>query len=108
MNIDTRDLISVSEANSRGLSSIISEAEAGRPKVILRSNKPVAAIVDIATMERLQALDEREEDLRLLGIALARTAADSGKRYSLRDVAAKFGVDLDSLRNEADDEDDEA
>jgi len=104
MNIDTRDLISVSEVSSRGLSSIISEAEEGRPKVILRSNKPVAAIVDIATMEKLQELEEREEDLRLLGVALARSAADGGKRYSLREVAAKLGVDLNSLADEDDDE----
>jgi prevent-host-death family protein len=104
MNIDTKDLISVSEVSSRGLSSIVNEAAEGRPKVILRSNKPVAAIVDIATMERLQELDEREEDLRLLAMALARSAADTGTRYSLRDVAAKLGVDLDSL---ADDEDED-
>jgi prevent-host-death family protein len=105
VNIDTKDLISVSEVSSRGLSSIINEAEEGRPKVILRSNKPVAAIVDIATMEKLQELEEREEDLRLLGVALARSAADSGKRYSLREVAAKLGVDLDSLADADDDED---
>jgi prevent-host-death family protein len=100
MDIDTKDLISVSEVSSRGLSSIINEAAEGHPKVILRSNKPIAAIVDIATMERLQALDEREEDLRLLGMALARTAADNGTRHSLRDVAAKLGIDLDSLADE--------
>jgi PHD/YefM family antitoxin component YafN of YafNO toxin-antitoxin module len=104
MNIDTRDLISVSEVSSRGLSSIVNEAAEGRLKVILRSNKPVAAIVDIATMEKLQELEEREEDLRLLGMAIARTAADSGTRYSLRDVAAKLGIDPDSL---ADDEDED-
>jgi prevent-host-death family protein len=102
MNIDTRDLISVTDANNRGLSSIINEAAEGHLKVILRSNKPVAAIVDIATMEKLQQLEEREEDLRLLGVAVARMATDSGKRYTLREVAAKFGVDLDAL---ADDED---
>lgn len=44
------DLISVSEASSGGLSSIVNEAVKGHHEVILRSNKPIAAIVDIATM----------------------------------------------------------
>jgi len=104
MNIDTKDLISVSEASSRGLSSIVNEAAEGRHKVILRSNKPIAAIVDIATMEKLQELDEREEDLRLLGVAVVRAAADSGTRYTLREVAAKLGVDLDSLADDGDED----
>jgi antitoxin (DNA-binding transcriptional repressor) of toxin-antitoxin stability system len=100
MNINTDDLISVSEANHRGLSSIVNDAAEGHPKVILRSNKPVAAIVDIATMNKLQELDEREDDLRLLGIAIARAATDNGERHTLRDVAARFGIDLDSLEDE--------
>lgn len=104
MKFDTKDLISVSEISSRGLSSIISDAEEGRPKVILRSNKPVAAIVGIETMERLQELDEREEDFRLLAVALARAVTDSGKRYSLREVAAELGVDLDNLGDDEDED----
>ena len=107
MKVDTRDLISVSEANTRGVSKLISDAEDGRPQVVLRNSKAVAAIVDIHTMERLQRLDDLEDDLRLLSIALVRSAADSGRRYELDDVLAELGIDPDSLDDDEDDEDDD-
>jgi hypothetical protein len=97
MNVDTRDLISVSEANSRGVSRLISDAENGRPQVVLRNSRAVAAIVDIHCMDRLQRLEDLEDDLRLLSIALVRSAADSGRRYDLDDVLAEAGIDPGSL-----------
>jgi hypothetical protein len=33
--------------------------------------------------------------LKLIAVAWARSLTDSGERYSLEDVAAEFGVDLD-------------
>ena len=95
MNIDTNDLISVTEISAQGISKIITEASEGRQRVVLRNNRPEAAIVDIKTMERLQRLDELEDDLRLMAVALARTLTDSGERHSLEDVAAEFGIDLE-------------
>ena len=97
MRVDTSDIVSVSEANTRGVSKLISDAESGRPQVVLRNGKAVAAIVDIARMDRLQHLDDLEDDLRLLSIALIRSAADSGRRYALADVLAEAGIDPDSL-----------
>ena len=102
MNVDTRDLISVSEANSRGVSRLISDAENGRPQVVLRNSRAVAAIVDIQCMDRLQRLEDLEDDLRLLSIALVRSAADSGRRYDLDDVLAEAGIDPDSLDDDED------
>jgi antitoxin (DNA-binding transcriptional repressor) of toxin-antitoxin stability system len=102
MNIDTNDLINVTEIAKRGVSAVINEVAGGRHFVVLNNSRPVAAIVDISTMERLQKLDEREEDLRLLAVASARMATDSGRRTSLRDVAAQLGVDLDSLGEDED------
>ena len=87
----------ISEANTRGVSKLISDAESGRPQVVLRNGKAVAAIVDIARMDRLQRLDDLEDDLRLLSLALIRTAADSGRRYALDDVLAEAGIDPDSV-----------
>ncbi|HVK21918.1 MAG TPA: type II toxin-antitoxin system prevent-host-death family antitoxin [Actinokineospora sp.] len=95
MKMDTNDVISVTEANTQGISKLIKEASEGRRLVVFKNNQPAAAIVDIKTMERLQYLEELEEDLKVLAIAWARTLADSGERYSLEDVAAEFGVDLD-------------
>ena len=105
MNTDTDDLISISKISDAGLSRLVTEAEGGRHKVILRHNKPVAAIVDIPTMNKLQELDEREEELRDFAAALARVATDTGTRISLDELAAKLGVDLDSLSYLDDDTD---
>ena len=101
MNVDTRDLISVTDASNKGVSWLIESAVQGRPQIVLRNNHAVAAVISIEAMEKLQRLEELEGDLRLLSVALARTVTDSGRRYSLEDVAAELGVDLDAL--EADD-----
>jgi prevent-host-death family protein len=94
MKIDTSELISVTEAGREGISKLVNAASEGKRFVILRQSRPAAAIVDIETMERLQRIDELEDDLRLVAIALVRTLTDSGERYDLDDVAAEFGVDL--------------
>ena len=108
MNTDTNDLISITDIGRVGVSSIINEAAEGRSRVVLRNNRPVAAIVGIDAMQRLQDLDEREEDLRLLALAVARSATDSGRLHGLRDVAERYGLDLDELAAEVAAEDDEA
>jgi len=94
MRIDTNDVISVTEASTQGLSKLVNEVSKGRLLVVFRNNQPAAAIVDIKTMERLQYLEELEEDLKLIAIAWARSLTDSGERYDLDDVAAELGVDL--------------
>jgi antitoxin (DNA-binding transcriptional repressor) of toxin-antitoxin stability system len=93
-------LISISEASTRGVSKLVTDAENGRPQVLLRNGKAVAAVVTIDSVDRLQRLDELEDDLRLLSIALVRAAADSGRRYDLDDVLAEAGIDPNSLDEE--------
>lgn len=100
MNIDTHDLISVTEASNKGVSRLIQDAAQGRIQVVLRNNKAVAAVVSIEAVERLARLEEVEGDLRLLSVALARTVTDSGRRYSLDEVASEFGVDLDAVADD--------
>lgn len=97
MNVDTRDLISISEASTRGVSKLVADAENGRPQVLMRNSKAVAAVVNIDSMDRLQRIDELEADMRLLSIALVRAAADSGRRFDLDDVLAEAGIDPASL-----------
>jgi antitoxin (DNA-binding transcriptional repressor) of toxin-antitoxin stability system len=53
-------LISISDANKLGVSGLVRQAEEGRERVLLRNNKPVAAVV---SMRRLEALQQAEEDL---------------------------------------------
>lgn len=97
MKIDTNDMISVADATRHGISKLVDEASQGRQLVVLRDNRPAAAIVDIKAMERLHRLDELEENLRIHAVALVRTLTDSGERYELGDVAAAFGIDLDQV-----------
>lgn len=44
-----------------------------------------------------------EEDEQLLKVAIARTANDSGRRYSLKEVANELGIDLEKLDEKNDD-----
>jgi prevent-host-death family protein len=95
VNVDTRDMISVTEA-SREVSRLVTEAaEDGRTWVVMKSNRPAAMIVGMAQMERLQRVDDLEQDLRLWAVALVRSVTDDGERFDLDDVAREFGVDLD-------------
>lgn len=104
MKIDFNDLISVSDASKQGVSKLVNEASEGRDLVVLRNNKPTAAIVGIEKLERLMAVEEAEEDLRLFAIAAVRAATDTGERVSFEDAAAKFGIDLTQLSDEDTDE----
>lgn len=95
MKIDTSDMVSISDISKRGLSWYITEASEGRSFAVLKNSKVAAVITGSDVMEQMQDLDEREENLRLMCAALARVATDTGKRYSLEEVAREFEVDLD-------------
>lgn len=94
MMTDTRDLVSATDF-SRSPARYISDAAEGRTLLVIKNNEPTAAVVSMETMERVSRLDELEEDLRMLSIAVVRSLTDDGRRYSLADVAEEFGVDLD-------------
>lgn len=98
MNVDTNDMISVTEASGK-FSRLVTEAEAGRTFCVMKNNQFAAAIVGREQLERLQTLSEVEDDLRLWTIALVRTVTDDGTRYDLDEVAREFGVDLDDEEN---------
>lgn len=63
-------------------------------KVIIDDGEPVAVIMSAGEFERLEA--ERQDALDLT-LALTRMLTDSGKRISLRDVLAEFGIDPSEL-----------
>lgn len=93
--VDTADLISVTEANRVGLSALVRDAEAGRDHVVLRNNKPVAAVVG---MRRYEALQDLEDDLVDIALAAARSLTTSERRHSLDEVLAQFGYTREQLR----------
>lgn len=104
MKIDTNDLISVTEANSKGVSRLITEASQGRDIVVIRNNKPAAAIISMEKLERLRRIEEWEDDIKLLALAVIRSATDTGQRVELADAAARFGIDLDALDDDEESE----
>jgi len=101
MLTNTDDLVAASEVG-RNFGRYTAEVAGGRTVVIVKNNEPTAALVPMRTMDRLSKLDELEEDLRLWSIALIRSATDSGERYSLDEVAAELGVNLDDLETDED------
>lgn len=94
MRIDTRDIRAASQV-ARNFGQVADEVEAGRTIVVIRNNTPVGVLAPVSLVDRLDALDEREEDLRLLGIALARVTLDDGGLVELEDLADELGIDLD-------------
>ncbi|MGH8999905.1 MAG: type II toxin-antitoxin system Phd/YefM family antitoxin [Acidimicrobiia bacterium] len=95
------DIVSVTEANRRGVSGLVADAERGHDVIVARHSKPVAAIV---SMRRLGELQELEEDMRHLALVVARAATDSGRRTSLDDVLAAFGHSREELKALSDDD----
>ena len=94
--VDTADLLSISDANKLGISGLVREAEQGREHVLLRNNRPVAAVV---SMQRLEELQQLEEDLLDVSLATARMLATGPARHSLDAVLAQFGYTRDDLRD---------
>jgi prevent-host-death family protein len=101
MKIDERDVISASEF-ARCPGKLFREASEGRQFVIFTNNAPTAAVVSMDEYRELNEIREREEDLRLLSLAITRVAADSGRRHDLDDVIAELGF-TDEEIDEAED-----
>lgn|ERR1700722_6687070 len=100
MMIDHRDVVGVTElANSS--SRLVAEAAQGRDVIISKNNKPTAALVGI---ERLQDLEDREENMALLALTLTRMATDNGNRTDLDDFISELGL-ADEVAALNDDED---
>ena len=92
--VDTKDLISVSEANKIGISGLVKAAEQGEQRVVIRNGKPVAAVVSIESLQRTEELEERLLDVSL---ALTRLLTADDRRHSLDDVLDRFGFTREEL-----------
>jgi len=88
MMIDHRDVVGVTELANR-TSGLVADAAAGRAIIISKNNRPTAALVGI---DRLQQLEDREENLALLSLAMTRIATDNGNRTDLDDFIAELGL----------------
>jgi antitoxin (DNA-binding transcriptional repressor) of toxin-antitoxin stability system len=92
--VDTKELISVSEAGKIGLSALVKAAERGEQRVLMRNNKPIAAVIGIDALERTEELEERLLDVSL---ALTRLLTTDERRHSLDDVLDRFGFTREDL-----------
>lgn len=92
--VDTKELISISEAGKAGISALVKAAEKGEKRVLMRNGKPVAAVIGIDAMERAEELEERLLDVSL---ALTRLLTTSERRHALDDVLDRFGFSRDEL-----------
>jgi PHD/YefM family antitoxin component YafN of YafNO toxin-antitoxin module len=93
--------ISVTDAASRGVASLVREAEQGTDVVVERRHQPVAAVISVS---RLAALREAQRDLRDIGLVLTRAATDAGNRTDLEAVIAQLGFDRATLETELDED----
>lgn len=89
--------VSVTEAATRGVSSLVRSAEHGDDVVVERHGKAVAAIVSMAHLEEINRL---EEDLRDSVLLLARVATDDGARSDLDTAIEALGLDRAELEAE--------
>lgn len=100
MMIDHRDVVGVTEL-SNSSSRLVAAAADGRDIIISKNNRPTAALVGIS---RLQELEDREENMALLALALTRIATDNGNRTELDDFINELGL-ADDVAALDDDED---
>lgn len=97
--IDSESLLSISEASQRGVSALIRAAEEGHDQIVLRNNKPVAAVV---SMRRLDDEQKLRDDLADVTMLAARMLTTSGVPVALDDVLAEFGYTREELHDAPD------
>ncbi|HET7484864.1 MAG TPA: type II toxin-antitoxin system prevent-host-death family antitoxin [Solirubrobacterales bacterium] len=95
--VDTKELISISDASKVGISALVKAAEDGEQRVLMRNSKPVAAVVSIDVLERAEELEERLLDVSL---ALTRLLTADERRHSLDDVLDRLGFTREELEED--------
>lgn len=92
--VDSADLLSISDANKLGISALVRDAEAGRERILLRNNRPVAAVIGMDQFEQLQTM---QDDLLDIVLTSARMLTTSDRRTSLDEVLTFFGFTREQL-----------
>ena len=87
--------ISISDLTRAGAKKIFDSLATDESKIVLKNNKPVAALV---STERYRELLEKEEDLQLLQLAMSRKEA-SPITISSADFYAENGITEDYLND---------
>ena len=87
--------ISISELTRAGAKKIFDNLKNDGAKIILKNNKPIAALV---STERYEELLEKEEDLQLIQIALEREKNPT-EFITRKDFHKNNGIDEEYLKN---------
>ena len=95
--IDTREMISVSDASRLGVSKLAADAQAGRDFVIMRHNMPAAAVVGMEKLQRLRELEEREAGVAALVTAVCRLVTEADDALPLDEVQRQLGISDDEI-----------
>ena len=94
MSLAEAEPLPITEASRRGVSKLVTDAENGHPTILRRHSEPVAAVIGIQELQRLQGL---ERDLIDVALVLTRSASDNGKRTSLDSAIESLGYTRDRL-----------
>lgn len=100
MNLNTfrtilTSTVSISDLTKAGAKAIFDNLNKEKSKIILRNNKPIAALV---SPERYQELLEKEEDLQLLEMAISRKE-NNPSLTSMEDFFKEFNIDNEYLKS---------
>lgn len=95
--INTKELMSISDANKAGISALVKAVEKGEKRVLMRNSKPVAAVLSIDELERAE---EREERLLDVSLALTRLLTAGERRHSLDEALERFGFSRAELEGD--------
>ena len=87
----------IAEASRRGISGLISSAEAGQKVALSRHGRVVAEIVSAQEMDKLR---KDRDTLRDAALVMARFATDSGVRTDLDQAMEDFGLTRAELEAE--------
>lgn len=94
MSLAEAEPLPITEASRRGVSKLVTDAENGHPTILRRHAEPVAAVIGIHELQRLQSL---ERDLIDVALVLTRSASDNGKRTSLDTAIESLGFTREQL-----------
>src|SRR2546430_421477 len=76
---EASDQISISDADKLGVSALVRQAASGREQIVLRGNKPVAAVMSFKRLEQFQQL---QDDMVDLSLATARMLTTGPQRHT--------------------------
>lgn len=89
--------MTITQASRKGVSGLVSSAEAGQDITLSRHGRVVAELV---SAEEIAALRRDREMLRDAALVMARFATDSGVRTDLDGAMEAFGLDRTELEAE--------